>query len=490
MTHRSPALGIYDVAKSHPQVVMTGLKGLNNSVSDEFIDDQELSAVDNFVIDYENAGVLIKREGITLAHATCVNSSITSVFDGIAGDYATANSAIWSLAGAEVHSGLAAMTDPTWTSYTDGSGNQYDIVSSSKMLPLKTSDGSTFAAINSAVSFLSIAAYNNFLFGIKDNTLRWSAFGDEEVWDASNSLTFDFQPTALTRYKNYLYMFNQNEFFQLDASSAVNVVVVGRNYDEGCSSHRSTVVTPYGLFWWSKNGPVRSDGNEIVNIGKRKIPTTLESLNKDKYSLVHGVWNPSKERVEFWVFNSSSTTVDMKILYYPLQDAFFISTGAGTEMGASGLVMSSGAASVYVGSAASAAYVYTQTGDTDNGTPIEARVTYKRVTPSGVNAVTRMRCQTPMIYAVGDLSMTYGIYLDSDSSVTKSWEIDASAGTGLVLGTGVLGTSALGGAEEAIEFPINRSFRYRKIKPYIADNTALRSRVRGVSLDGNIIRWP
>ena len=62
--------------------------GLNNAVNDEMVGSNELSEVVNFVPDTQDSGILIKRLGIT-QKSSQQSESITSVFDGYAGDYFT-----------------------------------------------------------------------------------------------------------------------------------------------------------------------------------------------------------------------------------------------------------------------------------------------------------------------------------------------------------------------------------------------------------------
>jgi hypothetical protein len=490
MTYRSAAVGITSVAKPLDQIQLTGLGGLNDSVQDEAIDDSELSACRNYVLDYENAGALIKREGVTKKNAGVVSGPITFIFDGIHEDYYCTQESIYDLDGTELVSGLTTMAYPDFTKYTDEDGNQFDIFCETSNSVRKTSDGSSFGAIASAPSLIGIESFNNTLFGYSGNNLYWSDTGNEEVWNPLNTFTFKEVLTAIAVHHNYLYVFTDNEFFQIDCSNQDDVTIVYRGFEEGCSSNRSVVSTPYGLFWWSKNGPIRWTTVQgvptIINIAKDKIPITINDMNHSKYNAVHAIWNPLKERVEFFSYNGTSTTVDIKVYYYPQEGAFFLGDGAGIEMGASGVVLIDGKPKVYVGSAVASGYFYEQTGDTDDGTPISGYVEFKRIAPLGQNARKRMRVQTPMFYVVGDMVIDYSLYYDDSNSIGKTWTLTGTSTAGLVLGTSTL-PAVLGGSTEPKEFPISYPFRWRKIKPRMADSSAFRSRLRAVAIDTNIL---
>lgn len=478
----------------HDPVIVTGIKGLNNSLSDEFIDPQELAEVENYELDINQSGVLIKRTGITKNFTTSLTEAVTSIYDGINGDYFSTSTILFTLNGTERLSGLSSTTDPAWTTYTDITGAKFDIFANGAQAPRKTSNGTTFAVVGgSPPSFTDIESYNNMLFGITGNTLRWSQFGEDDIWPAANSLTFDNAPTALRVYKNVLILFTNNEVRHIQAYSEVDVQITYYSTDDGCTSHRSVVVTPFGLFWWSKNGLVMSqDAQTMIYPVKNKIPSTLNNLNFNRFSLIHGLWNVLEDRLEYFVFNLGSTTIDKKIYFYPRrEEALFIGTGDGVKMGASAVVLESGKPNVYVGSAATGKFVYKQTGDTDDGISVTSTLTTKRIAPVNSNALKLLRRLTVRSYIAGNVISQYKIMLDDLTDPAKTWDLSYASlkgSSGFLLDTDILDSKTL---TEGVQIPkdtvISLAVRYRKIRHKIVDSSSYRNRFIGIVTEGLVL---
>ena len=471
--------------------VATGLAGLNNSISDELIDDQELSDVSNYVIDLLEAGVLVKREGSTKEVTTALTEAGTSVYDGVQNDYFTTSTKIFSFNGTERVSGLTTATEAYWTSY-----NGNDIYTDGVNAPQTSSNGTSFAALGgSPPTFKYVDAYANLVFGAGHSAgiLRWSAFGNQASWPAVNALTLtnnaDDDIVGLKKYQNVLVVFCEKSFYHIQSlGNEIEVSVSYANFEEGCTSGRSIIGCPYGLFWWSKNGPVWSpDGHSLKYIGKHKIPQTIDNLNRGQYGLIHGIWNPIHERVEWWVFNGTSTTVNRKIYFYPERQAFFVGEGAGVEMGAAGVLVRSGVPRVYVTSASTSGYFYEQTGSSDDGTVISAYLETKRQAPAGPTGLVFGKRMTPLFILEGNPTITYSVYLDNADTISKSYILTPSA-SGFILDVSLLDVGILGASTEANETEVTLARRYRKIKHRIADSAGLRTRIRGIANEGYILR--
>jgi hypothetical protein len=272
------------------------------------------------------------------------------------------------------------------------------------------------------------------------------------------------------------------------------------------------VVTPYGIFWWSKAGIVWSkDGFNIDYPCLRKMSKTLDTLNKAQYGKVHAVWHPRLRSVQFFLPTGTSTTPDLRIDFYPETDALFLHDGRGVRMGASGRVTISGSSDVYMGPAASGGFLFRQDGSQDDGdliggfilgtsklgdplggiyanTPIHSWLKTKRdTTEFGQMALKRNNSLTPVIHAAGSGSVTYGVYLDNETTLTKSWTIALNR-EGFILGTSLLGSGRLGGSGTIIVEPvIGFGRRFRKMQHRIDDTTSSRNGVRGVVNRGYVV---
>ena len=236
------------------------------------------------------------------------------------------------------------------------------------------------------------------------------------------------------------------------------------------------------------------DGVRVVNISRRKIPGTLNLLDSTQNSLVHGIYNPLIESVSMWVFNTDSTTQDRRIDYFPGEvgedqmGSFWVHTGAGIQMGASGIVLESGKPVWYVGSAGTSGYLYEQKGDTDDGTPIEGIMETRRETAElGMHTLKRTKQLTPQFILTGTTTATYGVYIDNDATLRKTWDITVNPIEGFVLDVDALGAGRLGAGSEGFDKSLYYNVRWRKIKHRISDTSAFRTRVRGIINEGTVL---
>ena len=471
------------------------ISGINNSISDELIEPTELSDGRNYMPDRLNRGVLIKRPGLTREVTTQLTEAATSIYEGIEQNYFTTSTAIrrMNAAGTSLTAALTSTTAPDWTSLAGR-----DIYANGSDAP-RRSNGAGAATVvlgGTPPTFKYVEAYNNFVFGAGHSTgvLRWSDVGTIETWTAANSLTLTNNQNddinGLIKYLDALFIFCRKSFYQVRGFATNAISIVGANYNEGCTSHRSLIVTPFGLFWWSQAGLAWTrDGITISYPTQEKIPNTIERLNRNLYTRVHGVWHPRFECVEMFCFNGSATSENIAFFFFPRDNSLWIMSGLGTEMSASGMVTASGVADVYLGSNITTGYVFKQDGELDDTTPIAAYAETKRdVTQFGIKAKKRASILTPMFIAVDTGTIDYGVYIDNAVSLTKTWTIPISqpAGT-FVLGTSLLNTGILGASTEAQEYPIGYDREFRKIKHRLGDNSAIRTRIRGMIVEGTLV---
>lgn len=461
--------------------------GLNDSVKDEFIDDNQLSDVRNYMPDVENSGMLIKREGIT-KESTQVTNPVTSVYDGEDNDYFTTTTVVHQLDGTVLLSNLTSSLNYDWTSF---SGRDYFTNGTELRF---TSGGTVFSNWSGPPAGIKyIEAFNNFVFvaGHDGPKVRWSALGDATSFPAVNEWALNEIDliTGLAVFNDVLLVFSEKDIYHVTGFNEVGIYIPYRIRRIGTESNRSiTVVPSVGAFWWSHKGPAfTTDGQNIRFPGDRKIPKLLSDLSQSNLSKIHSVWDEYNQRVQFFVI-SSGTTVNMRLDYYPLEDAFFVHEGDGVEMGASGSVTVSGRPTVFVGSAAASGYLYEQTGNTDDGETISAYVETKREsTESGPLSIKRTRFLVPrfIVPTAANSSVNYSVYIDDNIQTSKTFNVIALQGTGFLLGTDVLGTGILGGdVGVTVDRKIGYKLRWKKLKHRVDDSSDGRTRFIGVINEG------
>mgnify|MGYP001570701586 CR=1 FL=1 len=450
------------------------LGGVNNSVSDEDIADTELSDAANYQPDQLGSGVLIKREGVT-KESSAMTERISAIYEGRNANYFSTLTTLRALAGTSLDTGLTSATDPDWCSF-----DTYDCFVNGTEAR-KSANGTSFTAISGIPSGTKyIATLNNFMFGAGHSrgALRWTNVGDAEDWPTTNELVLNQDEAndivGLKKFDKALMVHCQKSYHFVDGFGALDMEVVGGKGDDGTTSHRSVTVLPgKGICWWSSKGLgialLSSDMTSLDYPMVRKLQGTLSTINFAQASLFHSCLDPRQKRVMFWVCVSSSSTVNLRIDYYYEQDAFYLHTGAGIQMAASGLINRSGQPKVYVGMyGTSNVYVHEQTGATDDGTAITAYVETKREAQGSFNALKIAREVAVSTNLTTGESITYGYYIDNATATTATHAFSP-------------GTS---GAETL--FGINRM--HYKIKHRVTDAATTRTRIYGIVHEGDIVR--
>ena len=473
--------------------------GLNDALSDELIEQNELSAIQNYIPDPENSGVLTKREGISQISSQQAAAFIGQIHDGIHDIWAMLPTDVIDDTGTAQGLTLTSSTDCDWASFAG-----YDIVTNGTELR-KCATGPTWTALGgSPPAFKYLSVYNRFLFGAGHDKakVRWCNPDDPETWDADNE--WNLAPDAadnivgLARFRDVLVVMGQRSFWHLRGFDEKAIQITYRG-EPGCVSHRTIVPTPYGLFWWSYDGIYWSpDGYQAFNISELKIPKTIDGLNSSKFGLNHAVWNMNRQRVEFYTFSSGSTTQDTAIFYYPrigIRDiygvpvgSFWIQKGGLAAMAASGDVTVSGEKRVYLGSASATGYVYNETGGTDDGAAISAFYETKRdSTAHGPASIKRTKTFIPGFELTGDANVTFGVYFNNSQSIDKSWSLSLSASSGFVLGVDALDVGVLGSGAVGEDTPLHWSQKFRKFKFRVADEAGVTTKYRGIRTEGYLV---
>lgn len=503
MAFKAPATGIAQQGKvfMSPLVLLRG--GINNSISDDLIDNTQLSDARNYMPDHLNAGLLIKRPGLTPVSGNGVQSEVvTSIYQGRNGNFFTTSSTIKQF-GSDVDlagGALGSTTEPDWATF-----DELDIYVDGSNTPKQVAAGPIVSALpGSPPVFRFIQSYNNRLYGAghpgAERSIRYTTLGaGVGDWDVLNQ--FDLLSygdcTGLTKYQNMLIYFTRESFHSIRHGTGDSDVGIGNSFvHEGSTSHRSIVGTPYGLFWWSDSGLVR---NMVGTFGvldypaQRLIPNTIESLNRDRYTKVHGVWHKRLQCVQMFVASRGINYENLSIWYFPerhgIPESIWVMDGVGAQMGASGFVTISGVYDVYIGSAQVGGYLYKQDLDSedDNGIPIRGFIDTKfDATEYGPDAVKRTSNFTVKFITGGIHTVDYSIIIDDHEQPTKTWTLTVGDVARFVLDVSQLDIDAMGGEDIAVEFPIGREFEFHKIKHRIIDSASRRTKIRGVTTKGTL----
>jgi len=436
--------------------------------------------------------MLIKREGLTTA-SSVLTAAVTSVYDGALNNYCTLPTAIHDFAGTELATGLTSSTDPDWATF-----NAIDLFCNGTEVQ-KTSNGTTFASLGGTPpAGKYIAVYNQmvFLAGHDATSLRWTDTATYETWPATNSFTLGSTEdpiTGLAVFKDTLIVFCKYSFYHLRGYGNLEMQISNRVPDEGSLSHRSICVTPYGLFWWSRNGLTFSpDGFSVQYPMLAKHPALIDAVNRSQDALIHCVWNPIEDRVEGWCFTGSSSTCNQKFFFYPKLDSLWLASGAAANMGASGLATVSGVTNVYAGSAAASGYLYKVEGNTDSGVPITSYLETKQDTseygPTAIKKATSLMVR--FLAASGEYYITYAVYLNNRTSPTYSWQLPfVTPGNVFMLDSSVLdGPDILGSEFSSYNHEVFLNQRWTQIKHRIYDASVYRTRIRGIVNKGRLVK--
>lgn len=501
-------LAIVDRRRMYESSFLDFNGGLRNSVSDERILINELSDCSNFIPDRLQSGVLIKRTGLTRKTGNQKPEAFTSVFDGYKKDWYSTLTSIYDISSdsSASISGLTSVKRPDWARFDDDTLGKVDLFVNGTDLKRYVSSWANIANMPAGAKY--IEAYNRFVFvaGHDAGKLRWCDPEDVETWDTNHEFVFDEDIIGLQSLGSQLVVLCDKSLHLVRGYDEDRMDIVTSYRNTGCTSHQSIVVCRFGMFWWSDQGMMWLDNQGVIrNPSMKKIPSTINGLEKTEYSNVHGIFNPNEECLEYWVTKSGSSAADRKIYYCPgmtnslsegedrLFGAFFIGNGGGVEISASGVVDESGDNKIYIGSSASTGYLFEQTGDTDDGTPISGFIETQRETgmvgdsPLGEEIIKRMKYSVPMFIITGAASATYGVYLDDSLVIKKTWDLTLATTEGFILDTDALGAGRLGAGAAYAKSKVGKSYKWRKFKHRIADSSAFRTRVRGVISKGRII---
>jgi len=444
--------------------------GLNNSDNDENIEDNQVSAVENYLPEHPGTIRLRKRPGLTaISDDLAENGQL--IYDGKHANYLCTLTKIQNVDGTDVTTGLTSSTTWDATTFADR-----DIFVNGTEKVYSTNGTSTSTLGGTPPSFKFVETHNNFLFGAGHSLglLRWADLGTTETWTATNSLTLstdeDDDIVGMAKFRDVLMVFSDKRFFLVNGFTAVDMEVVRTGHEgPGCTAHRSIVVTNAGVFWWSDQGLVASDDGITTDLPmQRKLKGTLDSLSAANYGLVHGVWNPLHDRIEMFV--PTGSTIDLCIYYYYLTDTFWTGTGTGCDMNASGLVEVSGLPTIYVvgySAASTTDQVFSRVGDTDIAGNITALLDTKRYSPGGATSSMKVKDLTLHTGPVPtNANLTFGLYQNDETSST-----DHTIAAVTTDGNNTIGFGR----------------RLNKFKVRIGDAAATRPRILGATARGYLI---
>ena len=404
---------------------------MNNTFPDTLIDPAELADAANYEPDSTGQGWLIARLGLTRVSDNKTAQSY-SVYQGRNANYFHNGTVIYNFAGTSLLTGMAAAVD-YWTSFAT-----YDIFVNGTNAQ-KTSNGSSFSALSNIPSGAKyIAAVNNFLYagGHDKGKLRWANAGTAETWPDKNELILTQDENddivALGVTTNALLVLCSKSFQMITGFSNLEQEVSYYSKTDGCLASKSVAVSPYGVFWWSKSGIVWMKSDYQLDYPMvRKLMDTLSGLDRAQDANVFSVWDPIRSRVMFWLFSGTSqSTVNLRVDYYPLYDAFFLHTGAGVQMAAAGVATISGVTEVHVGGYDSSTYLFKESGVTDDGTAITAFMESVREGNPATHRNGRVTLLSTDLTSTGTIN--YRWYINGQTTIGSANSVGISPATGPV----------------------------------------------------------
>ena len=448
--------------------------GLNTTQGDEDIELNELSDAENYVPERPGSKILRKREGLTSVSNGMGSLDCQLIFQGALNNYYTTVTTIEDLDnGNDLDTGLTSST--TWDAATFEGADIFVNGTEERV----TTDGTNFGDLaGSPPNAKYIESHNNFLFaaGHSNNALRWSALGDKDSWSVTNEILFtdaNDNITGLAKFRDVLMVFTENRFYHVNGFSTTDISVTHSGHEgPGCVSNKSIVVNPAGIFWWTTQGLAFSnDGIRVDLPMQRKLQATLENINGAQLALIHGVWSPEHDRVQFYVPTGSSTRNDTCIYYYYMTDTFYIGTGNGAAMNASFQGVSSGAPVVYLGgyNTGNTNEIFTNTGNTDG-------------LSGGAVSITAF-LETARFAPLGDTAFHKG-----DSITLKTGPVPTNGNITLITyaddATSATDTLTLAAVTTDSENEAVFRRRFNKLKIRIGDALATRPRIRGAIVKG------
>lgn len=419
--------------------------GVNASTHETLIADNEFAyGTLNIIPNKLSPGGLMRRPGIAVVGAGAVaDDFVGSIYKGKLGSYYTDQGdpsfIVRSCTDGTALSTTAntSTTPPCWRSH-----NSQDLCVNGSMY-LKTADGTTFSTLSGIPAGAKyIESYNQYLFcaGHSGNILRWADIGTTETWTATNTLTIEGATsdaiTGIKRHNDKLFIFLSDMYVVLQGYSTNTFSIPYINTHVGSLHNNANVSTPHGLFFWSKHGIARTiDGVNVDFPMLRKGAYYLQSLLN--YDGINACYKPDESVVRFYVPKVGiAYTNALRFDYYPVEDALYVQSGRGCCMTASACFQNS--SNVWLqycgghtsGSTDNLYYentpsVFSITGpDDDAGNAITATILTKRHSLNTI-AYTKKAIsswlQVKASHTIASGALTYGIYANEDTSLTRSW---------------------------------------------------------------------
>lgn len=481
----SPSMGIRNdigsrsrrtsVRTSHPVGIKKNFEfldftgGVNNTQEDDQIEENELSDARNYAPEFAGSKMLRKIPGKTLETAGFA-AQPEFIFEGQHANYVQTATTLEIFDGTDVTTGLTSSTTCDAATFNGG-----DLFVNGTEFRVSTNGTSSSAVSGSPPAANLIETHNNFLFvaGHSLASLRWSSLGIYTSWSTTNELLLgtgeNDNITALKKFRDVLMVFTKNRFFHVNGFSVTDMGVVHAEHKgPGCTSHRSVVVNPYGVFWWSDQGLcVSRDGFNVDLPMQRKLGLTLSGLNHADYGEVCGVWDSDNDRIFYCMPNGSATTNDLGFYYYYLQDAFYLCDATVTNRCLARLANGK----IYAGNYARD--LHELTGERDHDGSSAASITAygetKRFTPISVIGDYRTRDITLKTRVPTSGNITFGAYVNDETSIDSSNSFTVAAVT------------------TQREYPIGWRRKLNKVKFRFGDALATRPRIQGCVLRGYLL---
>lgn len=107
-------------------------------------------------------------------------------------------------------------------------------------------------------------AHNGMLFGIHENTVRWTPVNRPDAWPSAYSVPLPYPPIQLSSFAGGLIILGQDALYRLDGWDPGNMTLTRMPIEDGCIAPFSVQKTSYGLIYLSARGLMRYTGGMSV----------------------------------------------------------------------------------------------------------------------------------------------------------------------------------------------------------------------------------
>lgn len=132
------------------------------------------------------------------------------------------------------------------------------------------------------------------IFGISENTVRWTPIGMPDAWPSVFSISFDYEPLALASYGSFLVVLCSDAIYLLNGFQPSALTRSKSQAEDGIIAPRSVQKSPEGLLYLSRRGIMLFRDMQASCISEMKIPGTFFIAPSSLKTAIPFWWYPSE----------------------------------------------------------------------------------------------------------------------------------------------------------------------------------------------------